>query len=414
MDKFIYRFLNLDQHPENRDEAELEWVALSADHQQEERGVCKLAELREVTKNHMSSASVAVLLIPDDSVLFVRLDVPGSTASRMRKAIPYSVEPYLTDNIEDTHVATGSVTKNQPVECMAVSKSVLSAYLELIDDSGAPLDCATTAGSIIAPSGDVGTTYLFEDSHCLVRTSDDTTTFTRSDLNEIANIVDDGESIEKIAHVVAAELSDNERVILNTLSQPVEIIDVSEGILPYIAHQFEEKTAINLLSGEFSSAKTKKVSLSEWKTAAVYIVALGVVCWATILAQGAWANYQFNELRTQTEDLYKSLYGEAPYRRDPAASMLLRLGGSGDHTGSFEVLFGALMDSVKAIGGSMSITYMTYSQEDGELSVNCTLDGYERIDQLKRRIEQEEFTMDLLSAENSPDGVVANIKMTAL
>ncbi len=122
MPTLFIRFFDAVRASEDGPLAELEWLIIDQG-DTKDRGVTDLRGLADlVNRVDFSDPSSVVLIVPTEFVVSIRVSIPGRTASQIRRGLPFALEEYLTDDLNNMHIASGAIRPGEPTDCLVIPK----------------------------------------------------------------------------------------------------------------------------------------------------------------------------------------------------------------------------------------------------------------------------------------------------
>ena len=372
-------------------------------------GTALLAHV-EVEAHERAKASArleTVVLLPDREILYIEVEIPGRSPSRVRQAAPFAVEPHLTEEIDDVHIALGDIKRNSVVPCMVINKLTLEAYLSVIEQAGIQAGVISTPG-MLAESSDAriliesGSTITVRTPNQLAVVSPDvlvsTLSATFSTEDESVNIKCVGsEALASAAHQVVDQMNvDN-----------VEIESISfETLLTTVK---EPSSLLNLQQGSYAT-KDSGNSIRQMlnKTAMVAGVCV-VVASAIFLIQGLWANVQTNKLREEALDIYESVYDTRDVAGNPVFRMQERLGARVDEQSKWL----SLLESVVGATADVEIQNLDFNESQNKMGITFFADSYQEFEAIRSRIENLGMNVEVNVAEQQANRVWARITLSS-
>ncbi|MXX94220.1 MAG: hypothetical protein F4Y65_00800, partial [Gammaproteobacteria bacterium] len=283
------------------------------------------------------------LFVEDTLTLYVKEEVPGRSVSQIRRALPFAVEDYLSDDLDHVQIATGPISRFKPVECIAIQKEILQTIIELMGNAGiAPTFCSTVGLQIPLTEEEIQVHVLVGESLVWVRTADQIAAVEHDFAHEIIEptLIGHEEPTKLLVH----KLADSEMDIQRFASSDSEVINYDIGLLEWLVDNFEEGRSIDLLQGDFiSQAVHSSLNINELKVTGVFAAVLGGFYLVLMLVQGVWADIQTNRLENQMREIYVAIYNEQPHpTRNIATSMRNRMGVGSNVSQQFNYLLGQL------------------------------------------------------------------------
>ncbi len=353
-----------------------------------------------------------VVFVPTAEVLALSCQVPGRNVTQLRRATPYVVEEFITQDIETMHVACGDLARNEPVRCLIAPRASVRDWLDCLTAAGVTPGFMTADAMALA-TGPGQLSALYEGESALVRTAEQLASIDVQNLPATLEIIS--------ASIAVADQPPVLRQIHGTLSEidlsqsgfapaQVENVDFEGSLLDYLAGDFDGAHAINLLQEEFAVKGRSGGAWKQWQSAAALAVAWLVLGALVMTAEGLWAGYKADALREQAGQLYRELYNTESAPGNPAARMRLRIGQVPVTTTGFHHLLGNLGVALQELTGRYELRSLSYSERSG-LGAEAIIDDYDVLEQLQLALEQLGFDLEVVSAEQHQGRVRANLRI---
>ena len=277
-----------------------------------------------------------IILVPSAEVLTTSVDIPVKGA-RLLAALPFALEEYLAQDIEDLHFAAGTRRSSGRTPVSIVDHKRMEEWMAALAFAG------ITPNTIVAESYGLaripGTISMLL-ANDLVFINDG------SDIELVMQGVSPGDALAAIGalddsventgedegapaalprHVlVYCEIGDEERYQHDWIAMRHELdsVDVKllpDGVMPRLAVTVATGAGINLLQGQYAPQKEYSGLFRPWKYAAALAVTLGLI---VIGAKGLdlyILNQQETELRQTFNSEYRQMLPDAPETDDPLA-----------------------------------------------------------------------------------------------
>lgn len=390
-----------------------DWIVLNDELELLGDGTSNIGDLLEEVGESTESETFSrtVLFISDALTLFVRTEVPGKSSSQMVKALPFTVESYISTDIEEMHIARGQVKRGTLVDCVVTERNPLSCILENFSECGIELSFCTTIGMQIPNTGDgVG---VFADSDKIwVRTADQLAEMDSDAFSEVFDmVVQPSEDAEPQVHI--KDFTSTHEVLDSVGRSPfIEIDEIEVSLLVYVATHFEPDSTINILQGEYSTRDQSALDTKRWITTGSVAVACLLIYMGAVAGQGIWADIRADALATEAKDLYESIYGTSPGVRNPATRMRARLNSMQGEAGSFETLLSEFAKVVDRSGSNTTIHNVNYRDSQNTLTTELEISSFEALDRFEKSLSQGAISVKINTAEQSGFGVRANLTLT--
>lgn len=346
------------------------------------------------------------LLIPDQEVLLVTVDIPGRSASRIRQAAPYAVEPYLTDEIDDVHVAYGEVKRGLPTQCMSVNRSLLRSYLTCIDEANIPVQAITTVGALSQPNG----VDLIENSDSIsIRTSQELAVVSNGAATQALTLVlQSTQPIESVSCIGSEAFHEK----MEQLTQQAELTEETQtnrmSLEDWLVTAGQSEQSLNLLQGEFNrtevSVSPSRIGNRSAVGVTIMMCAISLVFWV----QGLWAAFESDELREDALDVYEEIYGTRSIAGSPVFRMQEQLGAVGDSRSDWLYL----MEQVAEPRSAVEMTNLDFNSAQRRLTMTFTANSFAVFESFRNALEQSQLKLDVDLAEQQNNLVWARVTVS--
>ncbi|MCY3884989.1 MAG: type II secretion system protein GspL [Gammaproteobacteria bacterium] len=390
-----------------------DWIVLNEESEPIAEGTAALNELmREVQEGAQSeSFTKTVLFISDALTLFIQTEVPGKSSSQMIKALPFTVESYVSTDIEEMHIARGPVRRGSLVDCVVTEREHLSRIVENFAECGIELTFCSTIGMQVQQEGD-GVGVFADTSNIWVRTKDQLAQMDDEAFSEAVDfVVQPSDDTEPQIHI--KNFTSTHRSINSIGKSPfVEVEEIQDGLFPYVARNFDFESTINILQGEFSTRDRSALDTKRWMTTGTVALTCLLVYMGAVAGQGIWADIRADALTSEAKDLYESIYGSSPGIRNPATRMRQRIDSTQGEAGSFEFLVNEFSKSVDRTVSSSKIININYRDSQRTLTTDLELTSFEALDRFEKSLNQGPISVKIETAELGGLGVRAKLTLT--
>ena len=383
------------------------WVCDEGEVTQSGSGEVSMIEA-EITAGDPSFEKLeTVVLVPDQEVLLVTVAVPGRSQARIRQAVPFAVEPFLTEELEDVHVAIGDVKRGDEVPCLVINRSRLSTYLGVFDETLIRPRIVTTSGMLTDAAADL---FLIEsDSRIVVRTSNELAVVAPQTLGAvIASMVERADSAPTIHCVGSDAFMDRTRNELARVDIQEESITAT-SLDAFISHVVDPLRRLSLLQGDFAVTDRNEVAKRTWQRTAHGIAASFVAVSVVFLLQGLWADLQTVRLQEQALDIYEGIFGTRAVVGNPVFRMQEQIGARAGQSSEWL----SLLEGVVGAASDVEPTNLEYSEFKSEMTMTFTANDFGEFEELRTRIENLGLSIDVNVAEQQDNRVWARITISS-
>ena len=399
-----------------------EWLTADAQGRRQGRGIADCNELleRAAAETPMVDGAAAfaevVGLVSNEHILCLQCDVPGRRASQLRQALPYVVEEFTAGEIEDLHIAHGTIKAGVPVACCLVAKPLLDDWLASLAEAGIRPQ-ALVAESELLPQEPGALSVLFDGDAVLMRTAREAATLERANLlMALANIGD--ERVRPLnGSLSELERSQFDGEVEEAPGAPLD--GVRQDALEYLAGRWPHRGGvINLLQGDYRSEPSVRPGRAKWRGIAALAALWLLVALGATVAEGWWSSQKADALEASALSLYRGIY---PDDRSATAQSLrrrlnARLGESAGPSGGGGAvsLINLLGHMASVIKPSMTVASIDYNERRGEFQAELIVRRYADADQVLEAIAGRGLEAEISSAEQVEGGVSVRFRLSGL
>jgi general secretion pathway protein L len=277
-----------------------------------------------------------IVLVPSAEVLTTSVDIPVKGA-KLQAALPYALEEYLAEDVEDLHFAAGSRRSSGHTPVSVVSHERLREWLAALEYAGIVADSivAETYGLARIP----GTiSMLIADNLVFINDGADIELVMQdvspgdalAAIGALDEPIAEGEGEQPAAqpmprHVlVYCEPGDDERYQHDWIAirQELDSVDLKllpDGVMPRLAVTVATGAGVNLLQGQYAPRKEYGGLIRPWKYAAMLAVAFALVGVGAKALDYYLMSKQEAELKALFNAEYRQMLPGAPETDDPVA-----------------------------------------------------------------------------------------------
>ena len=376
-----------------------------------------------------------IVLVPSADVLTTTVDIPVKGGAKLQAALPFALEEFLADDIDNLHFASGNRRQSGMLPVSVVNRDILDGWLERLAEAG------ITASSLVADSYGLaripGTiSMLVAEDQVTINDGADTELVMQGvspgDALAAIGAFDDGTgeddddeaaaddgSMHLPRHVlVYCEPADEERYQHDWLAmrQELDSLDVkllADGVMPRLAVTIATGVGVNLLQGPYGSKTDYSGMLRPWKYAAMLLLAFGVVGFGAKAADYMSTQRQLDSLQQQFLADYQQIVPGARLPTDPgpAIQSLMARAGGGQMS---QVFLSALEHLSRAMQQNTTASIEAISFRAGVVDVRLSAPDVATLDSIQRAVEQSgQFSATIQSTDQDGDKVNSRIQIQA-
>ena len=374
----------------------------------------------------------AIVLVPAVEVLTTTVDIPLKSMARIQAALPFALEEFLADDVENLHFAAGARRDNQQIPVSVVRREQLNAWVETLSDAGiAPLSIIADNHGLARIPGTIS--LLLTENQIFINDGGDIELVLQdlgpaealAAIGVLDNGQSQGESEEENTDATApghilvyCEAGEDERYSHDWIGirhdfDSLDIKVLPDGPLPRLAVTVGTGVGVNLLQGEFG-AKTEYANLFRpWKYAAILLLVLT----GTLLAAKSVDYYQLGKLEASLQEQFLQEYrqivpGTAEVRDPVAAVSSLRSRAGSSATP--ELLLESLQQLSRAMQSNQAAQIEAISYRAGVVDIRLSAPSVAVLDSIRQIIDASgAFNAKILSTDQDGDTVKSRIQIQA-
>ena len=412
-------------------DAVTEWIAVDANGAR--RGPPMSGSLTEASAD-VGERDV-IVLVPSADVLTTTVDMPIKGGAKLQAALPYALEEFLADDVDQLHFAAGTRRSSGRVPVSVVNSEKLQQWLSWLKQAG--IEPVSIVADIYGLARIPGTiSLLVAEQQIVINDGSDTELVMEGvspgDALAAIGAFDDGttdssdhgddDEVTTLGlprHVLVYASPEAEERYQHdwiAMRQELDSLDVKlldDGVLPRLAVTVATGAGINLLQGEFGRKADYSGAFRPWKYAAMLLLALCVV---GIAGKGVGYYSLKNQLETVQQQFlveYQQLVPGAAMPRDPAAAVRSLLARSGSAQAP-QVFLSSLEQLSQAIKQNSSASIQAISFRAGVVDIRLTAPDVATLDNIQRTIAQNgQFKATIQSTDQDGDKVNSRIQIQA-
>ena len=383
--------------------APVSWLQLDADGQIESAGQGVL----DAGLAKLAQGSKLVVLLPEQTCLHTKVELPEMSASRMQQALPFALEEGLLDDPEKLHFAIADKQSDGKRPVVVIARQVLQQYLVALKQFGMQPDVVMPIG--LALPYDAATWHGFIQQDVIVRNGEwQVFDCAVSDLpSYLALATESNEAVtDLVLYVdehVQLELPDLEFIKIQ-LKQS-KIADRLAVLLPQL-----ESPSINLLQAEFAGKKKKTGSDQSLQkvligSAVCFVVALLLYP----LVSQILLQKRFDALNAQIATIYKKHFPNAKSVVAPKRRMQDKLGQLGSANTAGDQLFVLLAQIGQA--KTSDIHLKQYRYQNNQLNLEVEARHSDALSKFSQALESKGLEVKQANVNVVANGVTANLEI---
>jgi general secretion pathway protein L len=352
-----------------------------------------------------------ICLVPGEEILLLNVNIAARSRQQLIKAIPFTLEENLADDIETLHFAPGvrQVDGRHPVA--VVSRTLMDALCSDLSAANI-LSTAIIPEPLSIPLTPSGWSLMVEDTRVVLRHAEYMGLALEKDiLNEWLNRVFSEVDVKpELIRIYRCDATPEQPLAFEL---PVEQQEHYETPLKVLSTGLDEKHSINLLQGDYKTDTGVGKLLRPWRFAAVLLgIWLGLQI--TSASVEFWRmSHEHDALQARIEKLLLDTFPDVKRIVNPRVQMEQRLNtliGAQQDTGDtgFLALLNAGGQAIKTFQG---IQIDTFNYRQGKLVISLKANDFQSLEKVKQRLQKDGFIADIESADTSGKRVEARLRI---
>jgi len=366
----------------------------------------------------LSLGDKVIACMPASKIMLNSVSLPNSNINRLRKIVPYTLEEFILDDIDEVHFAIGQMNEKEKTPVAVIQEKLLSDNLKSIEKHGLN-PTVMVPDCLCLPFEENTWTVFVEDDIALVRTDKDLGFSCTTDILILMltqylkeDDVDFPSSIK--SYNVPQEIQ--QEVMNISFESDVEFstFEVSGNTeMLFLEQYFESTPSLNLLQGNFSRRQKMGQQFRPW----IPLVGL-MATWLVLALVIDIVNYNklssnLTHLKQEQVKIFKRAFPDAKKIINPRGQMESRLkqlrkkSGKNASSATAMLSFAAKILRKYKIVGIKTVRY-----RDSKLNMDVQLKNLQVLDQLKEQLTNNgKWQVEVLSATSRDNFVESRIEI---
>ncbi len=381
-----------------------------------------------------SRVTKTIALIPGSQVLFKSVSIPSKQSRHIAKAIPYMLEDFIANDIEQNFYAIGKPDNQGQVPVAVIEKTLIDHYFAVLHQHGIAADVITT-DLLMVPYDASMWTLLLGHTSAWVRTTLNAgiviNLAAMPPVLETVMLAAQDEVEIKGLKVIEAENSDSrlfesdtwqnilQQNKLSVEHQPTDYSEFEIFCANYLADDKVEKQLINFCQGEYRPKSTGLALGFNWKPVAVLLSLLVLIYISGSIYQQVYYQSKAKDFKQASIKLYREYFPEDKRIvniRVQTNNHLQKLSGGSGNKGFMPLLYN-VGDGLRQIQNknnkTISLTRISFDNKLGDLRIDLVAKDFTTLEKYKQKLMDGGLMVDITSAVSGEQGVQARIKVAS-
>lgn len=373
-----------------------------------------------------------VVMLAGVNLVAMEVNIPSKQAKHITQALPFMLEDLVAQDVDALHIALGNREKGGELPVILCQKAHIANLISRFDAVG--LQIQHVIGDMCClPPQDNSWHFLTDGRALLVRLHRQSPLTIELDalpvlLNSL--FVDGMDEPEKITVTVGSDFtSGNLENWLKTqftshladMSTAFEIEHIEQTSFSYLCESVLPKITsepINLLQGPYKPISKRRPSLIKWKPMAA-LASVFVALFVGFQYTQAWKlEGKAEQVRKQTEALYKRYFPQDRRIVDVRRQMTDKLEAASSQGGNegFLNLLAMVGEKLNELNRGaqtprLSPLRITYDETQGDLKIDFLAGGFTDLDALKEKLESLSLSVEIARASQDGDQMKARMNI---
>ncbi len=372
-----------------------------------------LEELSKISANHGS-----VVLLNSQCLHINQLQLPTQNMQKMLKLVPYAIEEFVAEDIEDFHFVVSKNKHSDTTSVVGIDRTTLKNIIELFQQNNIVVEKIIPDVLCLAASDKQWSCLNFEQDSYLQTDTLNGMVLSHEILPYVIKNKLQDEDQNKPEKILLFSEQGNPTAFdeLQIDNDDIEIINISYNTHPLVVFcgQYKQALALNLLQHKFKPKRESAGYWHHWRLAA----SLAVV-WLT-LHLGV-TSFQYSQLKdknnitkAEIEKIYKKAFPKSRKIVNPRSQMEQKLNAlKGNSGGSGNGLMFLLAESFGTLSqDKKNITLQSLTFRNNKMDIGLDGANLQAVETLNKNLnDNNKIKSEITSSSSEKDKVKGNLRI---
>ncbi len=376
-----------------------------------------LDELSEATANHRT-----VVLLNSQCLHINQLQLPTQNLQKMLKAVPYAIEEFIAEDIENFHFVIARNKHNNLVAVVGIDKITLTNIIQIFQQANITIEkiipdvlCMAADDQQWVCLNYLDTSYLQTDRLNGIALSNDVLPYIIS-----SKLQDETQNLpEKILLFTEQEnTAAFDQLQLDNLSsgEKLEIINIVYNKHPLVVFcgHFKQALPLNLLQHEFKNKRKSSGLWQHWRLAASLAAIWLVLNLALTGFQYTQIKDENNITKAKIEKIYKKAFPKSRKIINPRVQMEQKLkelkSGTGNSNNGLIFLLAESFGTLSSDKKNITLQSLTFRNNRMDIGLDGT--NLQAIENLNKNLNaSNKIKSEIISSSSEKDKVKGNLRI---
>lgn len=372
-----------------------------------------LADLHAVALDH-----TAIVLLDSRCLHINELQLPTQNAQKMLQAVPYAIEEFIADDVENLHFVASKSRTSSAASVVGINKQTFQAVIDNFLAAGIHLEKIIPDALCLAANEQqwVVLNYL---SHSYLQTSKLNGMLVSHDL--LPYILEKKLNDDTISHpekiLFFSESENTAAFDPASLTKPdIEFVNITYNTHPLVVFcgNYRQALPLNLLQHNFKPKNKSSGYWQQWRFAAA-LAGTWLLLYLGITA------FQYNQLKAenfvtknQIEEIYKTSFPKSRKINNPRKQMEQKLNelksSGGNVSNGLLFMLGAAFDNLNQ--ETKDITFQSITFRNNRIDIGLESKNLQAIENLNKKLNTSDtIKSEISSSSSEKDKVKGNLRI---
>lgn len=372
-----------------------------------------LADLHDIATNHIS-----IVLLNSQCLHINELQLPTQNLQKMLKAVPYAIEEFIADDIENLHFVVSKTKTSSTAHVVGIDKMTLQTVIDSFQSADIFIDKIIPDALCLAANDSQWVALNFQ-NHSYLQTDTLNGTMVPHDALPyiLENKLDDEDSVKPEKILLFCESENSSAFDLESLGKyDIELVNITYNTHPLVVFcgSYKQALPLNLLQHDFKIKSKSSGYWQHWRLA-------GAMAGAWLLLHLGVTAFQYDQVKEENiltknkiEKIYKTAFPKSRKINNPRRQMEQKLkalksnsGGTGN--GLLFILqksFNSLNQETK------DITFQSITYRNNRMDIGLDSKNLQAIETLNKKLNSNSDIQSKISSSSSEkDKVKGNLRI---
>ena len=372
-----------------------------------------LEELHNIATDH-----IAIVLLNSQCLHINELQLPTQNTQKMLKAVPYAIEEFIADDVENLHFVVSKPKTSDTTHVVGINKATLQSVIDSFQTAGIRIEKIIPDALCLAANEQQWATLNYQ-QHNYLQTNKLNGLIVSQDL--LPYVLDkklDDETIEKPEKILVFSESENVTAFDSSslIKNDIEIVNITYNTHPLVVFcgNYKQALPLNLLRHDFKPKSKSSGYWKQWRLAAA-------LAGTWLLLHLGVTYFQYNHLKEENiitknkiEKIYKTTFPQSRKINNPRKQMEQKLNELKSSSGNasngllfiLEEAFGNLDQETK------DISFRSIAFRNNRMDVGLESKNLQAIENLNKKLNTNTVIKSEISSSSSEkDSVKGNLRI---